>query len=85
MYANYTNFTQITQILRKIRKILRKLRKGYATSEGLTTQKFSNPIRELGEGEPKLDSPGIFYISLYVIGIQYFKPIQSIRLPFLYP
>ena len=58
---NYATFTQITQILRKIRKILRKIRKNlrkirkslrkirkvYATSEGLTTQKFSNPFREI--------------------------------------
>ena len=33
--------------LRKLRKNLRKIRKVYATSEGLTTQKFSNPFREI--------------------------------------
>ena len=41
--------------------------------------------KQNGEGGPKLDSLGIFYISLYVIGLQYFQLIQSIRLPFFYP
>ena len=53
-----------------------------ATSE--FTIKISDTFWRVGEGGPKLDSPGIFYVSLYVIGLQYFKPIQSIRLPFLY-
>ena len=33
--------------LRKLRKNLRKIRKVYATSEGLTTQKFPNPFQEI--------------------------------------
>ena len=43
----FVHLAQITQILRKLRKFYANNAKVYATSEWLTTQKFSNPFREI--------------------------------------